>query len=285
VHVTTRFPRDAEARFAALADASAWGDRLHVHGLDFRSLPDVLERLDTWSAGPAFDIVINNAAQTVWRPPDYYRALWQAEQQPAPTRFVRSIAPTVRRAATTGVLGLPRADTDMVVGPAAEPLDLRRVNSWVQTLVDIDPAEMIEVQVVNAIVPFLLVARLAPNLQRSPFAIRFVVNVTAVEGRFDRARKSPRHPHTNMAKAGLDMLTLTAAGDLAARGIHMVAVDPGWMSHEGPVDVVEQARRAGVEPPLDAVDAAARVYDPIVQGLAGQPLSGCLLKNFVAVGW
>jgi NAD(P)-dependent dehydrogenase (short-subunit alcohol dehydrogenase family) len=248
VHVTTRFPRDAEQRFAQESDAASWRERLHVHGLDFRDLNALVEALERWRAGPSFDIVINNAAQSVWHPPEYFEKLRAGEEHAlVPLDFVT--------------------------------MDVRREDSWVQRLGKIAPIDMVEVQVVNSIAPFLVCDRLRPNLARSPFQTRFIVNVTAVEGQFGRAEKSTRHPHTNMAKAGLNMLTRTSAADLAGDGIFMVSVDPGWMSREGKeVDPT-------LKPPLEAEDCAARVLHPIAHGLAGEPLYGVLLKDFTEVPW
>ena len=262
VHVTTRFPRDAERRYAEERDASAWRERLHVHGLDFRDLRRLLDALDAFRKGPSFDILINNAAQTVWHPPAYYEALHAGEQRtpsPAPETHDAALLPL-------GVSSLSR-------------LDREREDSWVQSLGQVAPVAMVEVHVVNAIAPFLVCNLLVDNLARSPFADRYVVNVTAVEGQFAREDKPVRHPHTNMAKAALNMLTRTSAADLVTRGIHMVSVDPGWMSSEG------KHVSPDVQPALEAEDCAARVLHPIAAGLGGAPLHGVLLKDFVEVPW
>jgi len=257
VHVTTRFPRDAARRYAEEPDASSWGARLHVHGLDFRDLRRLLDALDAFRRGPTFDIVVNNAAQTVWRPPAYYEALYAREE--------RSEA-------------APHALVPLLAGSLAR-LDLTRDDSWVQSLGQIAPVEMVEVHMVNAIAPFLVCNVLRENLERSSFADRYVVNVSAVEGQFGRDDKPVRHPHTNMAKAALNMLTRTSAADLVTRGIHMVSVDPGWMSSEG------KHVAPDVQPALEVEDCAARVLHPIAVGLAGAPLHGVLLKDFVKVPW
>lgn len=259
VHVTTRFPRDAERRFAEEPDGATWRAQLHVHGLDFRDLHRLLDALDAFRRGPSFDILVNNAAQTVWHPPAYYEALYAGELPGKP----------VEEAAL-----LP-----FVVGGSLARLDLLRQDNWVQSLGEIAPVELLEVHVVNAIAPFLVCNLLVENLERSPFADRYVVNVSAVEGQFARADKSVRHPHTNMAKAALNMLTRTSAADLVTRGIHMVSVDPGWMSSEG------RYASPDVRPALEAEDCAARVLHPISVGLAGAPLHGVLLKDFAEVPW
>lgn len=262
VHVTSRFPTDARARYAREPDAAAFEDRLHVHGVDFRDLRGLLDFLETLRAGPSFDVLVNNAAQTVWHPPAYYEALYAGEGARAQDRATRELLPL-----------LPTATA------ALAHIDLRRDDGWARTLGQIAPTELVEVHVVNAIAPLLVCNVLRDNLERAPFPDRYVVNVTAVEGQFEREDKPTRHPHTNMAKAALNMLTRTAAADLVTRGVHMVSVDPGWMSSEGRfVD-------PDVEPALEAEDCAARVLHPIALGLAGAPIHGILLKDFVEVPW
>ncbi len=280
VHLTTRFPKDAARRFAEEEDHQEWQERVHIVGADFRRMPEFLSLVQRWKAGPAFDILINNAAQTVYHPPEYYRGLWAQEQLPFHgPNWIREQATALASISTASqreqALALFPAGKNDVFG---NPIDLRRDNSWVQHLGDINSIEMVEVQVVNNIAPFVLCNELLVNMERSPFEHRFIINVTAVEGQFERA-KSTRHPHTNMAKAALNMLTRTSAADCERRGIHMVAVDPGWMSHEGPhVDEPMQT-------PLEAMDSAARIYDPILSGIAGEPRSGVLLKDFREVPW
>ncbi len=255
VHVTTRFPLDATRRFEREPDFTHWSARLHVHGLDFRALGRLIDAIARWSAGPAFDLIINNAAQSVWQPREAFELLYAGETE----HEADALAPFFPRE-------LAR-------------LDLERVDSWPQVLGEIAPVDLVEVQVVNAIAPFLIVNGLRENLKRSTFSDRYVVNVSAVEGQFSRDLKSHRHPHTNVAKAGLNMLTRTSADDLKRDGIFMVSVDPGWMSREG-AHVPPNA-----EVPLDALDCAARVLHPIAAGLAGAPLHGVLLKDFLEVPW
>lgn len=251
VHVTTRYLEDARRRFAGQPDAADWEDRLHLHQLDLRDLGRFLERVERWREGPPFDILVNNAAQSVWRPPSEVAGLLAGEPEH----------------------GLVTA----LAGQLAT-LDLRRADSWRQRLGEVAPVDVVEVQLVNAIAPFVLCDRLRPNLARSPFPDRYVVNVTAVEGQFDRPEKSVRHPHTNMAKAALNMLTRTCAADLAGDGIYMVSVDPGWMSHE-------TERGAEIRVPLTPEDSAARLVHPIAAGISGSPVWGVLLKDFAVAPW
>lgn len=262
VHVTTRFPLDAERRFAAESDAAAWGRRLFVHGIDFRNLRQLVVDIERWRAEWTLDILVNNAAQTIWHPPEHYAALRAAE----------------------GLLGPASPGWDLGLVPVQD-LDLQRRNSWRLGLAEIHPVEMLEAQMVNAIAPFLLCSRLLPCFERSLHRDRYIVNVAAVEGQFGSRQKSPRHPHTNMAKAALNMLTATSASDYAARGVFMASVDPGWMSDEGPPEQRDRATERGFHPPLAAEDCAARIVHPIAAGLAGSPLWGVLLRDFRVEPW
>jgi NAD(P)-dependent dehydrogenase (short-subunit alcohol dehydrogenase family) len=88
-----------------------------------------------------------------------------------------------------------------------------------------------------------------------------------------------------MAKAGLNMLTRTTAAELAAEGIFVNAVDPGWISRENPLPTRADLRSRGDVPPLDAADAAARVCDPIHRARAGHPVWGQLWKDFEPTEW
>lgn len=111
------------------------------------------------------------------------------------------------------------------------------------------------------------------------------MNVSAVEGRFAVRNKTGGHPHTNMAKAALNMLTRTSARELAAQGVHMCSVDTGWITDENPAPRKARIAAAGTRTPLDIVDGAARVYDPIVRGEAGAPVSGVFLKDYRVADW
>ena len=270
VVVTTRFPADAARRYAAEPDAAQWSDRLELHGLDFRRLGDVLRAIETWRAGPALDLLVNNAAQTVWHAPAHYAALYAREGD-------SSALPIAR--------WTDSSEAPALLGGLDTAIDLRREHSWIMRLAEVPPVELVEAQVVNSVVPALLCSRLEPALLRSSFPDRYIVNVSAIEGQFERSHKLHRHPHTNMAKAALNMITRTSAEDYAERGIYMVSVDPGWVSHEGPPQLRARAEAQGFVPPLDAEDAAARVLDPVARGLAGRPVYGVLRKDFVEVPW
>ena len=141
-------------------------------------------------------------------------------------------------------------------------------------------------QLCNATAPFLLISRLRASLRASPARRTYVVNVSAMEGQFSRPYKGPGHPHTNMAKASLNMLTRTSAGEMfETDGILMNAVDTGWITDERPHQEKLRIAAEGWHAPLDLVDGAARVYDPIVRGEAGEDLYGHFLKDFEPSPW
>ena len=167
--------------------------------------------------------------------------------------------------------------------------DLQRNNSWTQKVEEVDPLELLEVQLCNSTAPFILVSRLRPAMRAAVAAgarRAYVVNVSAMEGQFSRRYKGPGHPHTNMAKAALNMLTRTSAGEMFETDrILMTAVDTGWITDERPHDEKLRIAAEGWHAPLDLVDGAARVYDPIVRGEAGEDLYGCFVKDYEPSPW
>jgi NAD(P)-dependent dehydrogenase (short-subunit alcohol dehydrogenase family) len=300
VIVTTRFPHSAARRFYAEADATDWADRLHLYGLDLRNIPAV-ERfarhlLDT---EPHLDIVIHNAAQTIRRPPGFYQELAAVEQAPHETlsieaqRLVRNDAPmTLSITDSTALLpAIVPAVRDVLPADALEDneerADSRPINSWLLRLDEVSAPEMLEVQLVNSVAPFVLNSRLKPLMMRSPFARRFIVNVSAMEGQF-RRHKTVFHPHTNMAKAALNMMTRTSGADYAQDGIYMNSVDTGWVTDENPTPIrLRNQEGLGFFAPLDIMDGMARIYHPIAVGVTdeAEPVFGLFLKDFVSCAW
>ena len=174
-----------------------------------------------------------------------------------------------------------RTDADL------QQVDLRVMNSWRMTLSQVPSPELLEVQLVNAIAPFILCSKLKELMMRHPTGEKHIVNVSAMEGQFSRRTKTDKHPHTNMAKAALNMMTLTSAPDYAASGIFMNAVDTGWVTDEDPIAL--STRKQAVhdfQPPLDVVDGAARICDPFFSGLiTGEHVWGKFLKDYAPCEW
>lgn len=282
--VTSRFPHDTVRRFQAAPGSDRWLDRLTVIAVDLRDPRQVLGLCEELCGeGRPLDILVNNAAQTVRRPPESYALLAAGERDALPEGARRAPGFTSTRMLQGGAASLPVAlreadEAGLLPDPSPE-------NSWSARLGALDPAEVLETQLVNALAPALLCDRLLPLLLASPHPRRYVVNVTAVEGRFAVRNKTAGHPHTNMAKAALNMLTRTSAAELAGQGVHMCAVDTGWITDENPAPKKERMARAGFRTPLDVVDGAARVYDPIVRGEAGDPVSGVFLKDYREAEW
>ena len=301
--VATRFPRDAAERYATEPDFADWGDRLEVFGLDLRHTPSVEAFAShVLATRTRLDVIVNNACQTVRRPPSFYEHMMEQRDRGArlarpPRSFVSSGRTRPSAARATGDRdrshdsrsgrhdgrGRRRARADArppschrpccsrrtdrptdTLFPAGQldqdlqQIDLRGRNSWRLQLHEVSSVELLETQLVNAVAPFVLNARLKPLMEATPGDHKHVVNVSAVEGQFYRPRKTTKHPHTNMAKAALNMMTRTSATDYHDSGINMNSVDTGWVSDEDPVAIAEaKTAEQRFHPPLDIVDGAA----------------------------
>ncbi|WP_430593599.1 SDR family NAD(P)-dependent oxidoreductase [Humidisolicoccus flavus] len=315
--ITTRFPRDAVRRFTALPDSHEWIDRLKIVGLDLRDPAQVIGLADSVAEAGPLDILINNAAQTVRRSSGAYAPLIEAESSPLPQGVLPEVVtfghthdphplalaesisnnPILAKTAidaetltaeamTAGSSSLARLAAGTAIDAGGLLPDEDHSNSWTQHVDEVPPLEMLEVQLANMTAPFLLVSRLRRSLAASSARRTYVVNVSAMEGVFGRGYKGPGHPHTNMAKAALNMLTRTSSREMfESDAILMTAVDTGWITDERPHFTKIRLAEEGFHAPLDLVDGAARVYDPIVRGEAGEDLFGVFLKNYEPSSW
>ncbi len=280
--VTTRFPQDAQKRYEQVEDYTDWKNRLHIYGLDLRNIPQVEQFIQhLYQEFDYLDILINNAAQTIKRPLAFYQHLLEGEQQ---NYLIEASKKDGGHQLAVYEQYFPAEQYDK----DQQQVDLRPENSWVVKLEEVDTMEMLEVQLVNVTAPFLLNARLRKLMEQSPFERKFIINVSAMEGQFYKTYKSANHPHTNMAKASLNMMTRTSAADYAKAGIFMNSVDTGWITNENPHPKKEKMRDQHFVPPIDIVDGAARVYDPIVMGINDTnktPVFGLFLKDYRNVSW
>ncbi len=335
VVVTTRFPTDSALRYSREKDFQEFKDRLSIYGLDLRHAPSV-EIFARWldQSLPRLDILMNNAAQTVRRPPGFYSHLVPQEQA-ALSSLPREVRPLLEphhalvgalegqrslpkdgpspdsvglarwagEGAGAGIIRaaelsqVPYAYDEIQRAPELFPagkldadlqqVDLRTQNSWRMALAEVSTPEMLEVHLVNAVAPFVLCARLKGLMMRVPSRDKHIVNVSAMEGSFSRKTKTDKHPHTNMAKAALNMLTLTSAHDYIKAGIHMNAVDTGWVTDEDPAQHADRKKNElDFQPPLDIVDGAARICDPFFSGLnSGEHAYGKFFKDYESTEW
>ncbi|WP_223111651.1 SDR family oxidoreductase [Thiospirochaeta perfilievii] len=332
VIATTRFPVDSATRFSKESDFNVWGHRLHIYGLDLRHTPSVeIFCSHIEQTFDRLDILINNAAQTVRRPPGFYSHMMENEMKPF-SEFsdgvqmllhnfevcndkINSISnnspdpesslpvnwntklPGIGLRESAKLSQIPYSYDDALSTEEIFPtgqldvdlqqVDLRTTNSWRLKLGEVNTSEMLEVQLVNTIAPFVLCNQLTPLMKRDNTGKKHIINVSAMEGKFKRFKKEARHPHTNMAKAALNMLTHTSSRELADYGIFMNAVDTGWVTDEDPAQLSKLKEDLhDFQPPLDIVDGAARVMDPLFDGInRGEHWCGKFLKDYFPIDW
>ena len=300
---TTRFPDDGMKRYRAETDGEELITRLTLHRVDMLRMSDITAFTDYILATyQNLHVIVNNAAQTIRRPPAFYRHLLtegaSGDQARGEGRPAVELLPTISTAdavidPVVKEVGAekPEQNGEVVVHdyfPVGEvdgdgqQVDLRPENSWTQAMGAVDPVELVECLFANAAAPFILTQNLLPLLSATP-GNKYVVNASAMEGKFHRHFKTQFHPHTNMAKAALNQWVRTSGGQLAKHGIFMTAVDTGWVTDERPVRYRELAPH---EVPLDCKDGAMRLLHPIIAGYSGgEHYHSVFLKDFKRTSW
>jgi NAD(P)-dependent dehydrogenase (short-subunit alcohol dehydrogenase family) len=316
VIATTRFPKDALLRFQKHPQYEKFKHNLRIYPLDlrtFKAIDDFINYIyDNFSH---IDILINNAAQTNRRPTIYYKELIETESleqlQDADDIIIKDhdkyklpeVDSTTSITSHKQMKSLPSSvilsqvklipeneDINMSIkNYDSQPIDFVSKQTWNMEIDEVDFLEFAEVQLINSWAPFYLCQKLKPLMVKSPHPDRYIVNVTAAEGIFNQAKTSA-HPHTNMAKAGLNMLTRTVGKHYAKQGIYMTAVDTGWVSYMYDYSLMFTNNKVFSDLytniPLDDLDGAMRVLHPVLLGINNKKfLHSCLLRHYKEAEW
>ncbi|NOQ72881.1 MAG: SDR family NAD(P)-dependent oxidoreductase [Crocinitomix sp.] len=286
---TTRFPALALETYQLEEDYSDWKAQLSVYGLDLRDLKQIDAFITYFeSQFNHLEILINNAAQTIRYPDDYYLPLLEREVKLLDTFKQEALVPN-----STAVIGelrllesnqVPSID-QIPLTRFGQPVDNRTKTSWNSKLEEVSLMELLEVNLINQIAPYHLIKALKPLMLNSAIEKRHIINVTSSEGMFSYANKTEYHPHTNMTKASLNMMTRTSASDFEKTYIYMNSVDVGWISTGANEELRKKQFERGYVPPLDSVDGASRIMDPIYAVIQGEAIFGNLLKNYKVHNW
>ena len=241
-----------------------------------------------WGREPGLKLLINNAAQTLTDA--------VSKEQQAVEREVKLLEekgeswsshstildesnyrPRVRGGMQSQMEGLASAAAIENSTPATGEAvaEVAGPSSWAQSLNEIPYDDVISAHSVNTFTPLILIRELGPLIggkagrgrTRHPSyahtPIGHIINVSSREGIFEAHRdsraKNGKHVHTNMSKAGLNMITETEAARFWKKQlVAMNTVDPGYMSA-----APEYEDAFGGERPLGWEDGAARVLWPI----------------------
>ncbi|VXB85115.1 Oxidoreductase [Flavobacterium sp. 9AF] len=289
VVITSRFPALALKQFEAENDYEEWKNQLVIYGLDLRNLKAIHNFIEFYkSKYTTLDILINNAAQTIKYPDEYYLPMVKEEEKLIEKyqNVVNLIANKTPISKEIKALEYNVSEfTEIQLNRFGQPIDAREKTSWNSTLNEVSLHELVEVNLINQMAPYYLIKEFKPLLLNSTFNEKFIINVTSSEGIFSYTNKTTFHPHTNMTKAALNMLTLTSGKEFANDQIYMSCVDVGWISTGAKEELRKKQFEKGYIPPLDSVDGASRIVHPIIEGIKGNYLYGVLLKNYKVASW
>ena len=321
VIVTTRFPKDALLKFKEDEEYNLWKNNLIIYPIDFRLFQSTIKFVDYVTNNfPHLDILINNAAQTIRRSTSYYKYLLPIEKQEFSEEDEKRIInneyallksddvdnnslvskdykefnslPLSVFCSQIKIMKEKEQINKILMGNDKQPHDFTEgKNSWKLELDEVPFEEFMEVQIINAWTPFYFNCKFKTLMDKSPFRDKYIVNVTAMEGVFNAFKKTT-HPHTNMAKASLNMMTRTCGEYYKKFNIYMTAVDTGWVSSMGEINnLFNKNENNNFEEifcnvPLDNLDGAMRVLQPIIEGVKNKNyLYGILLKDYRQYHW
>ena len=320
VIATTRFPKDAIKRFSEEKDFDEWKDRILVYGIDFRNISKVYEFCNFLKERfNRLDIIINNAAQSIRRDFAYFSHLKEFEEKDFeendpkknillnssnelnnfPLQFLNqekqtevknqksimkhenqdkshelSLVPLLKSENYLDISKFP----EQVLDINKQQVDLSNRNSWVKQIDEIEFTEFVEAQFINSWSPYILISELKSIFKENFIEQKkFIINVTSSEGRFNLENKTSAHPHTNMSKAALNMITRTCGAHFEKFNVYMNSVDTGWISEMKPKGFLLNR-----DLPLDEIDGAMRIIDPIFSGLKNKDYNvhSALFKDY-----
>ncbi len=329
VIVTTRFPKDALLKFKEDKEYEKWKNNLIIYPIDFRLFESTVKFVNyLLNTLPHLDILINNAAQTIRRPSSYYKYLLPIETQKfseeEEAKIIKNDYNSYRKelnddgksnnnrnslisiynnneqevplsvfASQMKIMEEKEQPDKILMSSDKQPHEFTQgKNSWKLELDEVPFEEFMEVQIINAWTPYYLNCKLKPLMEKSPFKDKYIINVTAMEGVFNVFKKTT-HPHTNMAKAALNMMTRTCGEYYKKFNIYMTAVDTGWVSSMGEMNNLFSGKENNnnfeevfYNVPLDCLDGAMRVLQPLIEGVKNKKfLYGIILKDYKEYHW
>ena len=329
---TSRFSKDAFLRFSKEPDFDKFKHLLTLYPLDLRDIRSVDKFISyLYTNFEKLDILINNAAQTLRHPTQFYKHLIDIETKSLESfnnqeiykilpykheelwyksdssmiedidqnsvacclnektffnnnnddvslSFIQSQVKIVKEDFTPNMNYFP----SNILDKNQQQVDLTEKSSWKLEIDDINLFEFLETQFINSFSPFFLCSKLKKLMSHGEYESRFIVNVSSMEGKFNRRFKSTQHCHTNMSKASLNMLTRTCGRYFAKHKIFMTSVDTGWVSEMNPNQLFKYDRTV----PLDEIDGAMRVLDPVIEGYSKKKfLHSIFLKDYKETDW
>lgn len=294
VIITTRFPYQAAIKFSEEPDFNKWNKKLKIYGIDFRITPYLYEFIEYLKYNFNYiDILINNAAQTVRPSKQEYEKFVELEKDTfyKLDNNLKKLIPKKKYISNINSIQLYKAEknNNLIIESYTSNYYTQKSNiknSWNSKACDVSVIELLENQLINITAPFVLSTELRSLMESSPHKLKYIINVSAMEGKFYKKNKNCFHPHTNMCKAAINMFTRTSAQDYIKSGILMNSVDTGWITDENPSNIKSANIKKGIMPQLDEKDGASRICDPIFSSIERNINTyGMFLKNYRCTEW